>query len=99
MKINFSQIKDIVDDMDFCAKLAEEESVILLPGNMFFFFCNLIFLSLIVNLPLLMMSIDTIGVMVGLKNWVRISFAVDPSNIVDGFSRIKAFCLRYAKMS
>ncbi|QCD81939.1 tyrosine aminotransferase [Vigna unguiculata] len=70
VKINFSQIKDIIDDMDFCAKLAEEESVILLPG-----------------------------VMVGLKNWVRISFAVDPSDIVDGFSRIKAFCLRYAKMS
>lgn len=35
VEINFSQIKDIVDDMDFCAKLAEEESV-LLPGNNFF---------------------------------------------------------------
>ncbi|KAG4386035.1 hypothetical protein JHK82_034510 [Glycine max] len=69
VEINFSQIKDIVDDMDFCAKLAEEESVLLLPG-----------------------------VTVGLKNWLRISFAVDTSNLVEGLSRIKAFCLRYAKM-
>ncbi|RDX71020.1 putative aminotransferase TAT2, partial [Mucuna pruriens] len=69
VKINFSQIKDIIDDMDFCAKLAEEESVILLPG-----------------------------VTVGLKNWLRISFAVDNSDLVDGLSRIKEFCLRYAKI-
>jgi len=59
VKINFSQIKDIIDDMDFCAKLAEEESVILLPGNMFFFFCNLSFITFVVNLSLLMMIIDT----------------------------------------
>ncbi|XP_020229357.1 tyrosine aminotransferase isoform X3 [Cajanus cajan] len=69
VEINFSQIKDIIDDMDFCAKLAEEESVIILPG-----------------------------VTVGLKNWLRISFAVSTSDLVDGLSRIKAFCLRYAKM-
>lgn len=43
VEINFSQIKDIVDDMDFCAKLAEEESVLLLPGNNFF--KNLSFIS------------------------------------------------------
>lgn len=69
LEINFSQIKDIIDDWDFCSKLAAEESVILLPG-----------------------------VTVGLKNWVRVSFAVDTSDLVDGLSRIKAFCLRYAKM-
>ncbi|CAJ1955493.1 unnamed protein product [Sphenostylis stenocarpa] len=69
VKINFSEIKDIVDDIDFCVKLAEEESVLLLPG-----------------------------VTVGLKNWVRISFAVDSSDFVESFSRIKAFCLRYSKM-
>ncbi|CAJ1955491.1 unnamed protein product [Sphenostylis stenocarpa] len=68
VKINFSEIKDIVDDIDFCVKLAEEESVLLLPG-----------------------------VSVGLKNWVRISFAVDSSDLVDAFNRIKAFYLRYAK--
>ncbi|RZB83489.1 Tyrosine aminotransferase [Glycine soja] len=68
VEINFSQIKDIVDEMDFCAKLAEEESV-LLPG-----------------------------VTVGLKNWLRISFAVHTSNLVEGLNRIKAFCLIYAKM-
>lgn len=43
VEINFSQIKDIVDEMDFCAKLAEEESVLLLPGNNFF--KNLSFIS------------------------------------------------------
>nr|KYP53363.1 Tyrosine aminotransferase [Cajanus cajan] len=69
VEINISQIKDIVDDMDFCAKLAEEESVILLPG-----------------------------VTVGLKNWLRISYAVKTSDLVDGLNRIKAFCLRHAKM-
>ncbi|XP_027342895.1 probable aminotransferase TAT2 isoform X2 [Abrus precatorius] len=69
VKINFSEIKDIIDDMDFCTKLAEEESVILLPGTT-----------------------------VGLKNWVRISFAVDTSDLAAGLSRIKAFSLRHAKM-
>ncbi|XP_057455535.1 probable aminotransferase TAT2 [Lotus japonicus] len=70
VKINFSQVKDIVDDVDFCVKLAKEESVLLLPG-----------------------------VTVGLKNWLRISLAVDPSELEEGLSRIKAFSLRYAKMS
>ncbi|KAL2331675.1 hypothetical protein Fmac_019256 [Flemingia macrophylla] len=69
VEIKFSRIKDIIDDMDFCAKLAEEESVILLPG-----------------------------VTVGAKNWLRISFAVKTSDLVDGLSRLKAFCLRYSKM-
>ncbi|XP_057455539.1 probable aminotransferase TAT2 isoform X2 [Lotus japonicus] len=70
VKINFSKVKDIVDDLDFCVKLAKEESVILLPG-----------------------------VTVGLKNWLRISLAVDPSDLEEGLSRMKAFSLRYAKMS
>ncbi|MFQ6629939.1 hypothetical protein Gotur_008153 [Gossypium turneri] len=33
VKLNLSMLEDINDDMDFCLKLAEEESVIVLPGN------------------------------------------------------------------
>ena len=33
MKLNVSLLKDISDDVDFCFKLAKEESVILLPGD------------------------------------------------------------------
>ncbi|XP_061366123.1 probable aminotransferase TAT2 [Gastrolobium bilobum] len=32
VEINFSQLEGIIDDVDFCTKLAREESVILLPG-------------------------------------------------------------------
>lgn len=67
VEINFSQVKGIVDDVDFCDKLAKEESVILLPG-----------------------------VTVGLKNWLRISLAVDPSDLEEGLSRLKSFSLRHA---
>ncbi|XP_019432166.1 PREDICTED: probable aminotransferase TAT2 [Lupinus angustifolius] len=70
VQINISQLEGIIDDVDFCVKLAEEESVLLLPG-----------------------------VSVGLKNWLRISFAVERSALEDGLTRIKAFCLRHAKMS
>ncbi|CAL0333851.1 unnamed protein product [Lupinus luteus] len=37
------------------------------------------------------------GVTVGLKNWIRITFAVDPCELEEGLSRIKAFGLRHAK--
>ncbi|KAK2370653.1 Tyrosine transaminase family protein [Trifolium repens] len=67
VEINISQVKGITDDVDFCHKLAKEESVILLPG-----------------------------VTVGLKNWLRISLAVDPSDLEEGLSRLKAFSLRHA---
>jgi tyrosine aminotransferase len=36
------------------------------------------------------------GVTVGLKNWLRISLAVDPSDLEEGLSRLKAFSLRHA---
>ncbi|KAE9620636.1 hypothetical protein Lal_00018987 [Lupinus albus] len=68
VKINFSQLEDITDDVDFCTKLAKEESVILLPG-----------------------------VTVGLKNWLRITFAVDRCDLEEGVKRIKAFGLRHSK--
>ncbi|XP_057792499.1 tyrosine aminotransferase-like [Salvia miltiorrhiza] len=68
VKLNLSLLEGIEDDMDFCCKLAKEESVILLPGFA-----------------------------VGLKNWLRVTFAIEPSSLDDGFLRIKAFHQRHAK--
>jgi tyrosine aminotransferase len=67
-KLNLSELDGIIDDMDFCRKLAKEESVIILPGSA-----------------------------VGLKNWLRVTFAVDPSSLKDGLSRLEAFNKRHAK--
>ena len=33
VKLNLSLLEDISDDIDFCFKLAKEESVIILPGQ------------------------------------------------------------------
>lgn len=33
VKLNLSLLKDITSDIDFCFKLAKEESVIILPGT------------------------------------------------------------------
>lgn len=33
VKLNLSLLEDINDDLDFCLKLAKEESLIILPGN------------------------------------------------------------------
>ncbi|KAI8558554.1 hypothetical protein RHMOL_Rhmol04G0103800 [Rhododendron molle] len=68
VKLNLSLLEDISDDMDFCVKLAKEESVVVLPGFV-----------------------------VGLKNWLRVTFSVEPSLLEDGLGRIKAFSLRHAK--
>ncbi|KAK6919101.1 Aminotransferase, class I/classII [Dillenia turbinata] len=69
VKINLSLLEDIDNDMDFCLKVAKEESVIILPG------CA-----------------------VGMSNWLRITFAIEPSSLEDGLARIKAFCERHSKM-
>ncbi|KAL0444273.1 UNVERIFIED_CONTAM: Nicotianamine aminotransferase 1 [Sesamum latifolium] len=37
------------------------------------------------------------GVAVGLKDWLRVTFAIEPSSLNDGLGRIKAFCQRHAK--
>lgn len=37
------------------------------------------------------------GVAVGLKNWLRVTFAIEPSSLDDGLARIKAFYQRHAK--
>ncbi|KAJ0031123.1 hypothetical protein Pint_14149 [Pistacia integerrima] len=54
VKLDVSLLEDIDDDIDFCVKLAKEESVIGLPGCI-----------------------------VGLKNWLPISFATDPKYLED----------------
>lgn len=68
VKLNLSTLEGIDDDIQFCLKLAKEESVIVLPG-----------------------------VTVGLKNWLRITFAVELPVLEDGLQRIKAFYQRHAK--
>ncbi|GMY31896.1 probable aminotransferase TAT2 isoform X3 [Fagus crenata] len=68
VKLNISLLEDITDDIDFCFKLAKEESVIILPGTA-----------------------------VGLENWIRITFAVDPSFLEEGLRRMKSFCQRHVK--
>ncbi|CAK9182977.1 unnamed protein product [Ilex paraguariensis] len=67
VKLNLSLLKDISDDIDFCFKLAKEESVIILPG-----------------------------LAVGLKNWVRITFAVEPSSLEEAMARVKSFYQRHS---
>ncbi|XP_015059661.1 probable aminotransferase TAT2 isoform X1 [Solanum pennellii] len=68
VNLNIILLQNIIDDMDFCFKLAKEEYVILLPGTA-----------------------------VGLKNWIRITFAVESSFLEEGLKRLKSFCLRHSK--
>ncbi|OWM91065.1 probable aminotransferase TAT2 [Punica granatum] len=67
VKLNLLMLNGIKDDVDFCLKLAKEESVIVLPGTA-----------------------------VGLKNWLRVTFAIEPSSLEEGLRRIKAFYERHA---
>ncbi|CAH9107748.1 unnamed protein product [Cuscuta europaea] len=67
VKLNLSLLRDISDDIDFCFKLAKEESVIILPG-----------------------------LAVGLKNWVRITFAAEPTFLKEALERIKSFARRHS---
>ncbi|XP_065632263.1 probable aminotransferase TAT2 [Quercus suber] len=60
--LNLSLLEDISDDMDFCFKLAKEESVIVLSGCV-----------------------------VGMKNWIRLTFAIDPASLEEGLSSYKFF--------
>ncbi|KAL8267265.1 hypothetical protein R6Q59_004609 [Mikania micrantha] len=36
------------------------------------------------------------GSVLRMKNWVRVTFGIDPSALEDGLDRIKAFCVRHA---
>uniref|UniRef100_A0A803LVH8 Aminotransferase class I/classII large domain-containing protein n=1 Tax=Chenopodium quinoa TaxID=63459 RepID=A0A803LVH8_CHEQI len=67
VKLNLSLLKDISDDIDFCFRLAKEESVVILPG-----------------------------VAVGMKDWLRITFAVEPASLEEAIRRINSFCSRHA---
>ncbi|KAL2944414.1 putative aminotransferase TAT2 [Bienertia sinuspersici] len=67
VKLNLSILKDINDDIDFCFKLAKEESVVILPG-----------------------------VAVGMKDWLRITFAVEPASLEEAIRRINSFCHRHS---
>ncbi|KAJ9550338.1 hypothetical protein OSB04_014383 [Centaurea solstitialis] len=68
VKLDLSVFEDIEDDLDFCLKLAKEESVLVLPG-----------------------------ISVGLKKWLRITFAMDQSSLEDGIKRLQDFCRRHSK--
>ncbi|XP_058100559.1 probable aminotransferase TAT2 [Magnolia sinica] len=68
VELDVSHLADILDDVDFCCKLAKEESVVILPGSS-----------------------------VGFKNWLRITFATEPSSLEEGLRRLKSFCQRLAK--
>ncbi|WVZ79621.1 hypothetical protein U9M48_027181 [Paspalum notatum var. saurae] len=68
VKLNLYLLEGIHDDIDFCCKLAKEESVILCPGSV-----------------------------LGMENWIRITFALDSSSLLDGLERIKSFCERHQK--
>ncbi|KAG2558200.1 nicotianamine aminotransferase 1-like [Panicum virgatum] len=52
------------------------------------FCCRLAKEELVVLLP---------GCGVGYKNWLRITFAIDPSSLEDDLDRLKSFCLRHSK--
>lgn len=52
VKLNLSLLEDISDDIDFCFKLAREESVILLPGK------DITSVSLIMNITLRVISFN-----------------------------------------
>ncbi|XP_039801756.1 nicotianamine aminotransferase 1-like isoform X2 [Panicum virgatum] len=68
VKLDMSCFCGIDDDIEFCCKLAKEESVVISPGS----------------------GLE-------MKNWLRISIAVDPPLLEDGLERVKSFCLRHVK--
>lgn len=39
----------------------------------------------------------TAGSGLGMKNWLRITFAVDPGLLEDGLQRVESFCKRHEK--
>ncbi|KAJ4808254.1 Tyrosine transaminase family protein [Rhynchospora pubera] len=68
VKLNLSYLVDISDDVDFCIKLAKEDSVIICPGSV-----------------------------LEMKNWLRITFAIEPASLEVGLERLKSFCERHGK--
>ncbi|KAL6629657.1 hypothetical protein ACP70R_029422 [Stipagrostis hirtigluma subsp. patula] len=68
-KLDLSCFDGIHDDLDFCCRLAKEESVIVLPGSA-----------------------------LGMKDWIRITFAVDQTTLESALERIKSFCEKHGKL-
>ncbi|OEL28666.1 Nicotianamine aminotransferase A [Dichanthelium oligosanthes] len=68
-KLDLSCLDGIQDDLDFCCRLAKEDTVIVLPGSA-----------------------------LGMKNWIRITFAMDVPTLENALERIKSFCHRHAKL-
>ncbi|RVW77652.1 Nicotianamine aminotransferase B [Vitis vinifera] len=83
VKLNLSLLEDIDDDVEFCMKLSKEESVIVLTDKK---------QATLVSLGC---SDPTRCVAVGMKNWPRVTFAIDPPSLEDGLGRIKAFYHRH----
>uniref|UniRef100_A0ACD6AL16 Uncharacterized protein n=1 Tax=Avena sativa TaxID=4498 RepID=A0ACD6AL16_AVESA len=69
VKLDFAALDGFSDDVDFCCRLAKEESVLVMPGTA-----------------------------LGMKNWSRITFAIDLPSLEDGLERMKSFCERHAKV-
>lgn len=69
VKLDLSWLDGIQDDLDFCCRLAKEDSVIVLPGSA-----------------------------LGMKDWIRITFAMDVPTLENALERIKSFCQRHAKL-
>uniref|UniRef100_A0ACD5ZQV3 Uncharacterized protein n=1 Tax=Avena sativa TaxID=4498 RepID=A0ACD5ZQV3_AVESA len=69
VKLDFAALDGFSDDVDFCCRLAKEESVLVMPGTA-----------------------------LGMKNWGRITFAIDLPSLEDGLERMKSFCARHAKV-
>ncbi|CAM0913554.1 unnamed protein product [Alopecurus aequalis] len=68
VKLDLSCLDGFSDDVDFCCRLAKEESVIVMPGTA-----------------------------LGMKDWLRMTFAIDMPSLEDGLERIKSFCVRHGK--
>ncbi|KAJ0054558.1 hypothetical protein Pint_02304 [Pistacia integerrima] len=97
IKLNLSLLEGIRDDMDFSLKLAKEESVIVLPDYDKLIGSSWAVINRFLQKSNLHVVHDNGGVAVGLKNWVCINIAVEPTCLGEGLDRIKAFCHRHAK--
>lgn len=69
VKLDISCLVGFSDDVDFCCRLAKEESVLVMPGTA-----------------------------LGMKDWLRITFAIDLPSLEDGLERVKSFCERHGKV-
>ena len=110
-KLDLSCLDGFSDDMDFCCKLAKEESVLVMPGEvtiyhktLFIFFTKT---SKKRNPKRSCYSVAQIwpdvherlvGSALGMKDCLRITFAVNMPSLEDGLERIKSFCERHGKM-